>query len=131
MKYYYFEIIFVIIFLFTFLGCKKEDENIDLRDKYAGQYIGIKIHYNLQQHIQDTSNVVIYLNKIDKDSLFLIELDLGINDLYYYELKNDSFFINGDNYHVPSLSYKNDSLFCRYQSSLAPIFSEYELIKSK
>ncbi len=120
-----------VLFFAAFLSCKKDNE-IDKRDKYAGKYTGIQIYVDYQQGINDTSYIDIYLKKFDTDSISALELDLpNTNQMYYYDIINDSLIYHGYFYHCPTLSIKGDSLFCEWSPSLAPRITIYKAVKVK
>lgn len=115
----------LIIISFLIISCEKNKIK-DPRDQYTGKYTGIEIYSDLQLGINDTSSVVIFLNKYDKDTISVLELDLpSTGDMYYYSVVNGEIENYGTFYHCPVLTIINDSLFAEWTPSLAPRKYQY------
>jgi hypothetical protein len=70
------------------------------------------------------------LKKFDQDTISVIELVLPVtNQRYFYDILNDSFVFYGQPYHCPTITMKEDSLYCSYRPTLAPRTYMFETVK--
>lgn len=124
-------LIFQIALVLTLIAtsCNK-DSIVDPRDEYIGKYSGLEIYTDFQQAIVDTNYTHVYIRKHSDDAVIELEIPRA-TQLYYYILDNHNFYIQGDGYHCPLLTIRNDSLFAEWFPSLAPRVYNYEMVKEK
>jgi len=117
-----------ISFLLMVLSCEEEALD-DPRDIYVGKYLGISIYEDQQEGIKDTTEVVLFINKYDLDTVPLLELILPEADQnYYYWIVEEKIDIYGDRYRKPILEIRNDSLFINWYLA-APRSMKYIAVK--
>lgn len=122
-----FQVVWIVILIVS--SCNKESMD-DPRDAYIGKYSGLEIYTDFQEATVDTNFTYVYVRKDSENAVLELEIPRATK-LYYYTLDNDKLYIQGDSYHCPILTIRNDSLYAEWFPSLAPRVYNYEMAKEK
>jgi len=132
--------IHLIVILGIFVGCmscKRDDGTTapDCRNAVVGDYSGIRVSTSWNdadfKYDHDTTFVLITLSKSAVDSIIDITFTPPLTNEDYSFIYRSGQFVCTTNYHAPQLTVTNDSLYCKYQGGLAPIWDEFFAKKVK
>ena len=122
----------LIILLGLFIGstsCKKDNlETNDYLEEVVGDYMGFIVNTywidTIVGYGHDTMDVTLILTIAEPDSTVDIEFKpLYSSEDFSFKYVNEQ-FISTSEYHPPSLTLVNDSLYFKHKAGLGPIWTE-------
>lgn len=122
--------------MFGLISCGKEEIGTeDYREKITGDYVGIRVNtYWIDINVgygHDTSDVAITLTASELDSIVDISFIPSYSTEEFSFKYSDGQFFSTSDYHPPSLTVIEDSLYFKHQAGLGPIWTEFFAKKLK
>ena len=122
----------LVILLGLFIGlisCKKDNPKTRVYpQEVVGDYIGIRVNTywidTIVGYGHDTTDVASILTISQLDSIVDIDFNPSYsNENFSFKYTNEQ-FISTSNYHPPTLTLANDSLYFKHQAGLGPNWTE-------
>lgn len=128
--------LFLLLLLIDTISCeKKKNKTKDYREEITDNYIGIRVDTHCIDTIvgyeHDTSEITISMTPSELDSIVDVAFIPSYSTEDFSFIYLDGQFVSTSDFHPPSLSFIDNSIYFKHQAGLAPIWIECFAKKDK